>query len=120
MLTTDQCIEIAEKVWGAKVTEMNAGGAKYPMWYLTPNDLVSHSFLVQEVNSWQGFGRTVEAMDAKDWTLEECCSEERYELGDVLSFAKDEKVIQILRDEIYRPRDLIEATHLAALEAINE
>ena len=41
MLTNEQCIEVAEKVWGWDKI----------IWCVVP--------LKQEVNSWQGFGRTI-------------------------------------------------------------
>lgn len=103
-MTNSQCIEVVEKVWGWKRT----GGKwrDYPennIWEDSKGSIIRYwdglamTSIEQCVNSWTGFGRTVEAMAEKglyfdskntgDWNPEE-------------------------------PKTLIEATHLAALEAI--
>jgi len=51
MLTDEQCIEIADKVWG---WEFDVTRSKLNGMYLCG--------IQNQVNSWQGFGRTVEAM----------------------------------------------------------
>ena len=69
MLTDEQCIEIAEKVWGWKITELEPpnfpetwwrdaeGNKKFPV-YETATTIYSQA-LKNEILSWQGFGRTI-------------------------------------------------------------
>ncbi len=62
-MTNSQCIEVAEKVWGWN----NLPGIK-PMneWSELQRD---PEYLKKQVNSWQGFGRTVEAMAYRGYFL---------------------------------------------------
>ena len=50
MLTNEQCIKVAEKVWGREFKPDKG------------NEVFELTWLSDEVNSWQGFGRTVEAL----------------------------------------------------------
>ena len=101
-MTNDQCTEVAEKVWGWDEITMqdrfdahNHGLSSSNLMFFGNRD----NWLEDEVHSWEGFGRTVEAIDATD--------SEYY--GDSLN--------SYIRGEITKT-ELWERTHLAALEAI--
>jgi hypothetical protein len=101
MLTKDQCIEVAEKVWG---WEFDATRSNLNILYLCG--------IQNQVNSWQGFGRTVEAM------------------ADDFHFASDTLFVWFERkgragyfsaplfSKTMNMEDFTQATHLAALEAM--
>lgn len=117
-MTNDQCIQVAEKIWGWKRTERNEGHLKYPMWYTHPNDLVSLNYLVWEVNSWEGFGITVEAMESRDYEIMHHSTGRE---GVYIHFCRwqlpdDEELEKCGRGV----GDFITATHLAALEALKK
>ncbi len=58
-LTNSQIIEVAEKVWGWDAHNLGK--------HLDSGSPVDYEDqLKEEVNSWAGFGRTVEAKDAED------------------------------------------------------
>lgn len=65
MLTESQCIEVAEKVWGWQNydNENFYSPTGKPVWY------PDKSRIERMVNSWTGFGRTVEAMEKRNWSL---------------------------------------------------
>lgn len=107
-LSNSQCIEVAEKVWKVKLNEDKIAFYKqYP-----PYPLI---YIKEEVNSWQGFGRTVEAMASK-YSM-------RF-LGD--RFAGYQGSHEVKTYSIEQPehwedmKSLIPATHLAALEAVKK
>ena len=96
MLTNEQCIEVAEKVWG---------------WDLESwSDYSDCLTIGQEVNSWQGFGRTVEAMEEREFSLIK--SEAGIEFYNVFKSA------EVIIEPPAKANDIITATHLAALEAL--
>ena len=120
-MTNSQCIEVAEKVWGWKKREADpaTGSEEYrPIYWYEPNEhpgqLVPTCNLNQlkdEVNSWQGFGRTVEAMDKKGFRFG----------GTRFSIITAHQIKDFLIQKVDDWKDLktfIPATHLAALEAI--
>lgn len=80
MLNNEQC-EVAEKVWGIDDPE--------PEW------------IKKEINSWQGFGRTLEAMAG----------------GNIIIESVAKHYTDYLRGAITK-EELWERTHLAALEAL--
>ena len=91
-LTNEQCIQVAEKVWGWKKTEFSKTyPTAEPVW--KDEEGRSTRDIVYAVNSWSGFGKTVEAM-----------------------FGRGIAIQNILFET---PNEMIEATHLAALEAID-
>ena len=62
MLTNEQCIEVAEKVWGWECKPREDHG-----WYTFSGiDKFNYEYtyhidwLIGQINSWKGFGRTVE------------------------------------------------------------
>ena len=65
-MTKEQCIEIAEKVWGWEHDD-NWRWRGPNGEYVGYGDL----FCGYEVNSWQGFGRTVEGMAREKYHLEQ-------------------------------------------------
>ena len=106
MLTSEQCIEVAEKVWG---------WVKHPQGWYYPGPEIKidqlnyardeKAYIESQVNSWQGFGRTVEAM-----------AEEGFKFGysnGVAYFFNEQIQVEI-------EGDMILATHLAALEAMKK
>lgn len=102
MLTESQCIEVAEKIWGC-----HTNGSR---WWRSKDDIQSHNIwlmdydaIQKEVNSWTGFGRTVEAMAGKNIIIEVVAKH----------------YTDYLRGAITKEQ-LWEATHLAALEAGKE
>ncbi len=106
-MTNEQCIQIAEKIWGWKKDTDTLG---FTTW---SGGITLHaiSTLKREVNSWQGFGRTVEALSERGW-----------------DFGADDGVVLFQRDHgnqvhesfyvvsPFKKEQFIEATHLAALE----
>ena len=68
---------------------------------------------IHEVNSWQGFGRTVEAMDAKDWWFAKDMEGVRFYRYKGMS-----RIQTMGRDAGLTKEHLWKSTHLAALEAI--
>ena len=101
-MTNDECIEVAEKVWGWESLE------EYDKWGSPGDDVPigmhwSIDAIEREIESWSGFGRTVEAMAGKD----------QYQ------FAVDTRVLlEAFIVGAIPKEELWERTHLAALEAI--
>ena len=105
MLTNDQCIQVAEKVWGW-VGEFWSEDA-----WETPDGNGWIGKINDEVNSWSGFGRTVEAIAER----------KVYFIGNGFYWWNDfghQSVSIEWKSE--KPLEIIEATHLAALEAVRE
>ena len=101
-MTNEQYIQVAEKVWGMR----------WPEWWHEQDELI------KEVNSWQGFGRTVEAMLKKHYWFEPAfCTEHQY---DCISFVHETLASYPIHYERNDLEEFIEATHLAALEAVLE
>ena len=101
MLTNEQCIEVAEKVWGwtyNQIGDNHCFGSEEDSWW-------GENIVQQKVNSWSGFGRTVEAM------VEHLGYDVKHRLA---------SIIDAWGYDYEGTKGLIEATHLAALEAINE
>ena len=93
--------EVAEKVWG----EMK------PLYALPSWD----EEIKDEVNSWAGFGRTVEAMEKRGWYFQPWTKDQGKTIN--LGFLR---VVGSLR---WRPASLklnIKATHQAALDAVKD
>jgi len=73
-LTESQYIEVAE-MWGWKKAKFNSADPNsFDCWIDENSQLVCDDTVIDEhaskaVNSWQGFGRTVEAMDKRGWRL---------------------------------------------------
>lgn len=115
-LSTDQCIEVAEKIhnysitWGkdgyAKVVWME-GGQRF-------EEFMTDEQIADEVLSWSGFGRTLEGMAEKGFRL----------IGNGADGFQFESNSCFWGSPEFgpfdRPTDLIQATHLNALEAIQE
>ena len=111
-MTNDQCIQVAEKIWGWKRTggkwkdhdneiweDENGGVIRY--W-----DGLSMMSIEQCVNSWSGFGRTVQRMRGHPNYGEFSVKCSVY-LNGYLA-------------EMTGVSYMFEATHLAALEAVRE
>ena len=122
MLTNEQCIEVAEKVWGWKCKPREdrgwyifSGIDKFNYEYTYPID-----WLRDEVNSWQGFGRTVEAMFGKGKCvyISKWISHVGFNCMDTMCMDKNHISDEMIDDELEFPEHLWEATHLAALEAM--
>ena len=96
-LTNDQCIQVAEKVWGWEIAHKDSMLIVKNNHWDKVDTVIPMSQINSIVNSWSGFGRTVEGMAEKG-----------------LYF--DSKNLGDWNPE--KPRTLIEATHLAALEAV--
>ena len=96
MLTFEQCKEVVEKVWGYKRKDWYHGDHLLPSYVAPNNDdaFAERDMVEYEVNSWEGFGRTVEAMEKMGVTTKE-----------------------LLMATGLHGGNLIKATHLAALEA---
>lgn len=122
MLTNEQCNRVATELWGlyldgdgryceegAMLPEsssyiFDAGGGTE---FLTPENLSD------EVNSWQGFGRTVEAMEK--FTL---CLQIHNGWVKFKPQTHIEQNRNIAPPHFLDSQKLITATHLAALEAL--
>ena len=113
-MTNSQYIEVAEKVWGWNPIPLDSQNWTTSKGLDTRflRHLSSRWNIEDEVNSWQGFGRTVEAM-AKNWGP--------HDVGPMqilIAKFKDNLARFILNQQDVD--ELIEATHLAALEAIDD
>lgn len=117
-MTSEQCDEIVRKVWGWENHDKEHfySPSGEPVWY------PDKARIEKMVNSWQGFGRTVEAMANGDengfWTLD-------INMNMVTFIAH--RSPQPITDPIEKCwcsagineiPTLWEATHLAALEAL--
>lgn len=105
MLSNEQCIEVAELVWGWDLEgELSLRHRFYDDENRRNTRWISPQELVQEVLSWSGFGKTVEAIINKkrggypDLHHAICCGMTDGDIAETI----------------------ITATHLAALEAIKE
>lgn len=108
-LSNLQCVEVAEKVWGYK-QEMAYHGDNYlPSLVLSNLEPIAIRDIQDEVNSWQGFGRTVEALQNQQ--------EIKYMAAIII---KGEIGNYLRRDGIDSVEELWKATHLAAIEAVKE
>ena len=116
-MTNDQCIQVAG-LWGWTLRKDG--------WYQPTTNLdwplglkvCTESGIKSEVNSWSGFGRTVEAMFQKRYWFEPAfCTEHKY---DCISFVHETLASYPIHYKRDCSEDLIEATHLAALEAVRE
>lgn len=120
-LSTDQ--KVAEEVWGwTYITNEKLVYGGY--WRKGPPGCRSRrsgniGAIRREVHSWEGFGRTVEAMADRKLTLDMHPHECEMVRGRTLGFMQ-ENGIEASRVECnpYNETSIIEATHLAALEAI--
>lgn len=120
MLTNDQCIKIAVKVWGWDPADC-------PYFKKAAEQLSTDSFEVEatdllraEVNSWQGFGRTVEAMEKIGYVF---IADDVYVGFHPKELVRCQRHVRGLEAPKYQwsrqfTDDFIEETHLAALEAL--
>lgn len=110
-MTHSQYIEVAENIWGWKFQSHEPIEGTDSLIRIDVNEWVGLTGLRNDVNSWIGFGRTVEAMADKL---------NRVSIHDYRKFVKS--VISAITESMWsRPfhfKHLIEATHLAALEAM--
>lgn len=111
-LTESQCIEIVDKLWGWNAKKVESEWVYSDAYKHTGNGFTKEQWLKGEVNSWQGFGRTVEAMAGKKWVF----TDGEFYLCFLSHIGKQVPIVVI--DDWNDPKNLIEATHLAALEAI--
>jgi len=124
-LTEFQCIEIAEKVWGWEKVKFNSTDPdSFDCWIDENRQLVCDDTVIDEhaskaVNSWQGFGRTVEAMDKLDYEFQMSADKALKKRWSVWFQSIDDNGFVEVEGN-HESADLIEATHLAALEAVNE
>jgi len=118
MLSNKQCVEVVEKVWGWKSSRVPS--QFQDVWWMFDGnrmlkqcDLDSYGKLAAEVNSWSGFGSTVEAMAVE------------YNFGNDGGVVWFEHKIRAgyfshsISNE-FDVSNFISATHLAALDAIKE
>lgn len=112
--------EVAEKVWGWQQVLSNSANPKSrKVWINGDAILVPWGLenIEQEVNSWQGFGKTVEAMAKADMLIE---------INSCLILFKDSNhhigrgKSDILETEPNYSQRIIKAVHQAALDAIKE
>jgi len=116
MLTNEQCIEVVEKVWGlVKHSSLSGTWARgqdinVPVKYLINLKTWNLAELQEEVNSWQGFGRTVEAMAGK-------------QLDPMKKFRFTESIqrhVGRFINKAINAEDLFELGNLSALEAVKD
>ena len=101
-MTNSQCIEVAEKVWGLSVGDIQDEYTEYLCAVEYQTNETKDEWLRDEVNSWQGFGRTLESVKEVPTMF-------------LLKILLDDRT----RDD-WTTDEFIEATHLAALEAIGD
>ncbi len=128
-LSTEHCIQVAEKVWLITVIP---DGKSTPITELdkidiedyvesefnapdAPNGWLFASEVPKRVNSWQGFGRTVEGMDKKKWWFNKSVVGVYF-----YHYNGMNRHTTMIRDGGLTMESLWEATHLAALEAIDD
>ena len=113
MTRKEIAIEVATKIWK---WERDARGPDGISVYYGPVDgpLLFEDKLEDEAFSWQGFGRTVEAMEKKGWSLTVNNSG--------WGFYNAGKFYEILGDrEVFcTPMNWFDGVHNIALEIINE
>jgi hypothetical protein len=113
MMTNEQRREVAEKVWGWRYRNTRPGNpdTEYlPMYWYQPKETDGQlvptfniNQLKDEINSWEGFGRTVESMRG-------------HPNSNMFEEMIDAEFHSYLL-EIIGQSSFFEATHLAALEA---
>ena len=126
-MTNDQRIAVAEEVWGwTRLTEENfSDWCTREVWELriithideANRDSWGKDSLPERVKSWQGFGRTVEAMAEMNNMIEINSCLIIFKSGDTHSPRGKSLLLEV--DESYSQR-IIEHTHLAALDAVRE
>lgn len=97
-MTNSQCIEVVEKVWGWEHTYDPK--VPYPThFFKSPNNdsFIGIERFKEQLNSWTGFGRTVEAMAERGIQFK-----------------------QLMQMTGLHGGSVIEAAHLVALEAIKD
>lgn len=112
-LSTEQSIEIAEKIWGWSRKDQYDfyGKQALKVGLAVSHDYSDIAFEIQkEVNSWSGFGRTVEAMEEKGFYLGLNCYQN-------FGFYKKSKPMAQI-DLGGGTFEWMERTHLASLEAL--
>ena len=123
MLSESQCIEVADKVWRWKKRDASFGlpEESRPLYWYEPSEkegqlvpTFSGYQLKDEVNSWSGFGRTLEAMAGQGWFFQEVTFYRLIHLG----FVSDSAEKVCIEWDPESPKELITATHLGALEAL--
>lgn len=114
-MTNEQYIQVAEKVWGWRCSHHHTTNPEY---YTFITEIGKRTLDMESlrslVNSWPGFGRTVEAMTKRGLHL--------IMVGKYVLFRSPDESFVIANRRIQIPSqgELIEATHLYALEAIDE
>ena len=122
-MTNSEYIEVVEKVWGF---ELSKNPNFYRSIWTHPSEdetMIIHDWDIEgKVNSWQGFGRTVEAMAKRGCIF---IADDIY-IGFILESKRHVErqgppafmwSRQLPRDSL---NNFIEETHLAALEAVRE
>lgn len=120
MLNTDQCIEIAEKVWGWKELPNGDYAETWNQKHFYGTEPAVKTYSIREIVneqilSWQGFGRTVEAMQERQLYFQMP--------GGWVSFRSEDDIKRYsgminLKPYYLASGKIITATHLAALEAL--
>ena len=141
-LSNDQCIAVAKKVWGwtndgrywfdceGEMIWMPGRGSKLPVsWIYTGEGSTGEDegpIVLRDVFvlSWQGFGRTVEAMAERKLNLEINRINGAWPERRVVFVMSTTEMVTTDGHEFtgwpqnLQDNNLIEATHLAALEAV--
>lgn len=117
MTKQELAIAVAEQVWGMKT--LNEEGVIG--WRDDSIVGITLIGLMQEVFSWQGFGRTVEAMAERKLYCENSLFGSNVHAPYTVYFTTESGFHKGEADYIPAdPKSLIEATHKAALEALKD
>ena len=118
MLSNEKCIAVAEKVWGWRI---NGNGIILKPCGTISVTAITVDELRKDVNSWSGFGRTVGAMAERFLYLSLHPTECEFVEALTVSFVRSDSTTASTM--CYNPKNsesVIEATHLAALEAVRQ
>ena len=101
-MNNEQCIAVAEKVWGLSCDGILDEYNRYLACVEYQTDFTKEEWLKEEINSWSGFGRTLEKSINPS------------------SIWKFTTILREYLDGSLTKEQFIEATHLVALEAVRK
>jgi len=116
MTDIEFCENVAKRVWRWTVSRPTKYRLRWSYGAVDGGEYYNDQFIC-EVNSWQGFGRTVEAMTESGFTLDIDCIESHF--SKCIGQDKDNEPIYVYGDCLFVDAGgIIKATHQAALDAV--
>lgn len=123
MLTTEQSIEVATKLWRWKPKEMHQCEVETAETFQTFKVAPYEEWIKEHVSSWQGFGRTWRAMKERGLLLQQDRGVTRWVCWDDADCHDLKHFGEFYWDDLPSPvteEIYISATHLSALEALKD